>query len=68
MNQVGGGSATLSRYGIWATTARDHLAGALDAMDAGRVDEARELIVKVANALTAFAAVQRAIDEDQERA
>ena len=62
-NQVEGGTATISRYGIWAMTGRDHLAAAIEHMDAGRIDEARALLVHVANSFTAFAGVQRALED-----
>ncbi len=62
-NQIDAGPETISRYGIWAMTGRDHLAEALDQLNGGDVDEARRLIVQVANSLTAFAAVQKELDE-----
>ena len=55
LNQVEDGKAMVSRYGIWAMTARDHIEAALEHMDAGDSDAAQELLVKVANSLVGFA-------------
>ena len=62
MNQVEAGPATTSRYGIWAVTCRDHIAEGMDAMARGDAELGRELLVRAANALVAFAAVQAEID------
>lgn len=62
MNHLSGGTATTSRYGIWATTCRDHVAEAITSLERGESDEARALLVKAASALTAFAEIQRLLD------
>lgn len=62
MNHLSGGTATTSRYGIWAMTCRDHVAEAVRMLEEGEEREARALLVKAANALTAFAEIQRMLD------
>lgn len=62
MNHLSGGTATTSRYGIWAMTCRDHVAEALRMLEEGEEREARALLVKAANALTTFAEIQRMLD------
>lgn len=62
-NQLNDGPSTISRYGIWAMTGRDKLSEALKLLEAGETVEGRLLIVQVASALTAFAAVQKALAE-----
>ncbi len=65
MNQASDGSATLSRYGIWAQTAHDHVVAAMEHLSAMEVDAAHALLLQVANSLTAFAEVLRILDEER---
>ncbi len=62
MTHLSGGTATTGRYGIWAMTCRDHVAEALSLLERGESEEARALLVKAANALAAYAEIQRLLD------
>jgi uracil-DNA glycosylase family 4 len=66
-NQLEGGSATLGRYGIWATTARDQLEEAARLLAAGDRRSSSSLIAAVANSLIGFAETQRLLDPHQPR-
>ncbi len=61
-NQMDGGDATLSRYAIWANTVRDNIIKALALIEEGRVEEAKPLLTRAANALSAFSDVQAYFD------
>jgi len=63
INQLSGGDATLSRYGIWANTVRDHIGEALNRLACGDTDSARQLLIQAHNALSAFSAVQGRLDD-----
>jgi hypothetical protein len=62
-NQMEGGTATLSRYSVWAGSICGSLKVALDEIEEGRPKEAHELIQRVADSLTAFAQLQALFDE-----
>lgn len=64
INQVGGEAATISRYAIWANTVRDNLIEALSKMDSHNSEDARRLITRAVNALSAFAEIQALIDQE----
>ena len=61
INQMSGGEATLSRYAIWANTVRDNIIRALE-LGFDSPGEARELLVRAANSLSAFSDVQAYFD------
>jgi hypothetical protein len=61
-NQIESGEATLSRYAIWANTTRDNIVQALTLLDAGEIEEAKRLMVRAANSLSAFSDVQAYFD------
>ncbi|MCE0733634.1 hypothetical protein LWH48_12675 [Halomonas sp. G15] len=63
MNQLDHGSATLSRYGIWANTVRDNIAMALELLEKeGEKEEVKRLLYRAANSLSAFSEIQAVID------
>lgn len=62
LNQLSDGDATLSRYGIWANTVRDHIGEALRRLDSGDTLDAQRLLIQVHNALAAFAEVHGGLD------
>lgn len=62
INQAEEGEATVSRYAIWANTVRDNIVAALHCVEAGRDDEARRLLIRAANSLSAFSDVQACFD------
>lgn len=62
MNQLEGGAAAASRYGIWANTVRDNLIEAMHFLDAGDGQSARSHLVRAANGLAAFSEVQALVD------
>ena len=62
LNQMSEGEATVSRYAIWANTVRDNAHLAHKLIDEGKNDEAKSLIVRVINSLSAFSDVQRKMD------
>lgn len=61
VSQCEDGEATVSRYAIWANTARDHIAEAMRILDTDRA-EATRLLTLAHNSLTAFSAVQAMFD------
>ncbi len=65
LNQAEGGAAMASRYAIWANTVRDSIIEGMKAMEAGRADEGRALLVRAVNSLSAFADVQAYLDPMQ---
>ncbi len=58
LNQISDGTATLSRYAIWANTVRNNLLMALDAMARGDDVPARRHLIRSANSLAAFCELQ----------
>jgi hypothetical protein len=54
--------ATVSRYAIWANTVRDNIIAGLDAVENGHGDEAREMLIRAANSLSAFSELQAHFD------
>ena len=61
-NQMNDGEATLSRYAIWANTVRDNIIEALHHLDGDNTEEARILLTRAANSLSAFSEVQAYFD------
>ena len=62
MNQVDGGEAMPSRYGIWGNTVRDNIREALSLLDRGQEREAARLLRRSINALSAFSEIQALLD------
>lgn len=62
LNQACVGEATVSRYGIWANTVRDNIREADEHVQAGNLPEARRLMRRAANAMSAFAELQGRFD------
>ena len=58
LNQLCEGEAALSRYGIWANTVRDNIRQADIEIENGNIIEARRLLCRAANSLSAFAELQ----------
>jgi hypothetical protein len=58
----GGGDATISRYGIWANTVRDNIRQADVEIESGNIAEARRLMRRAANSLSAFSELQAHFD------
>ncbi|MFC1681796.1 hypothetical protein ACFL1S_08500 [Pseudomonadota bacterium] len=57
-NQASEGMATFSRYGIWANTVNDNIVEALSLLDTGDYQEARRLLRRSINSISAFAEIQ----------
>ena len=66
LNQVNNGEATLSRYGIWSNTVRDHISDAIRMMESGNQEEAIRLLTAAHNSLSAFADIQSIFDPNKE--
>lgn len=66
MNQVELGAAAASRYGIWANTVRDNILEAMRLLQSGQSDDATPLLVRSANALSAFSEIQHLLDRDNQ--
>jgi hypothetical protein len=62
INQIENGDATAARYAIWANTVRDNIVEAIQQMEAGDQAEAKRLLVRAANSLSAFSDVQAYFD------
>lgn len=62
INQLSEGTATVSRYGIWANTVRDNIRQADVEIEKGKITEARRLLRRAANSLSAFAELQAHFD------
>lgn len=62
INQMESGDATLSRYAIWANTVRDNIAEAIALLEAGEKSEAKRLMIRAINSLSAFSDVQAYFD------
>lgn len=58
VDQLCADKAAVSRYGIWANTVRDNIRQAVTEIDNGEPREARRLLYRAANALSAFAELQ----------
>lgn len=61
-NQRTHGEATLSRYAIWANTVRDNIIEGLSLIEAGKVEDAKRLLLRAANSMSAFSDVQAYFD------
>ena len=62
INQMENGDATAARYAIWANTVRDNIVEAIQKMETGDQVEAKRLMVRAANSLSAFSDVQAYFD------
>jgi hypothetical protein len=62
LNQLCQGEAAVNRYGIWANTVRDNIRQADTEIESGNVTEARRLLHRAANSLSAFAEIQAHLD------
>lgn len=62
INQMEDGDATAARYAIWANTVRDNIVEAIKRMEAGDQVDAKRLMVRAANSLSAFSDVQAYFD------
>lgn len=62
INQLCEGAAAISRYGIWANTVRDNIRQADIEIENGNISEARRLLRRAANSLSAFAELQANFD------
>ena len=58
LDQISNQEATFSRYAIWANTVRDNIVEALDLIESGKTDEAKSLLIRAANSMSAFSDVQ----------
>ena len=67
INDASGGTATHSRYAIWAHTLRDYLVAASEAISDGDTDQAQRHIVRTANCLAAYVDGISAIDGARDR-
>lgn len=69
VDQLNVGEATLSRYVIWANTVLNNITAALDAFDCKDDEQARYLLIRAANSLSAFAEIQKlfSIERKSER-
>ena len=62
LNQISSGDAVFSRYAIWANTLRDNVRQAMDLQEQGRYNEAKRLLIRTVNSLSAFAEIQVVCD------
>jgi hypothetical protein len=62
LNQLSEGEATVSRYGIWANTVGYNIRQADAEIESGNMTEARRLLRRAANSLSAFAELQAHFD------
>jgi hypothetical protein len=62
LNQICEGEATVSRYAIWANTIRDNIILAEKEMGNENRSEARRLLFRAANSLSAFSEIQSHFD------
>jgi len=62
LNQISSGDAALSRYAIWANTVRDNIIEGLELIESGKSAEAKRLLTRAANSLSAFSEVQAYFD------
>jgi len=66
LNQANNGEATISRYGIWSNTVRDHISVAIRMFESGNEEEAIRLLTAAHNSLSAFADIQSILDPNKE--
>ncbi|HIP50287.1 MAG TPA: hypothetical protein EYG99_02445 [Candidatus Pacebacteria bacterium] len=62
LNQITDGSATVSRYGIWADTVKGHAIMAKENIEKMENRDAIEHLTKVINSLSAFSELQEELD------
>lgn len=62
INQIDDGDATFPRYAIWANTVRDNIVESVRHLDEMDVNEAKRLLTRAANSLSAFSDVQAYFD------
>jgi hypothetical protein len=64
LDQLCGDKAALSRYGIWANTVRDNIRQVDTEIENGNMSEARRLLYRAANSMSAFAELQGKFDSE----
>jgi hypothetical protein len=64
LDQLCGDKAALSRYGIWANTVRDNIRQVNTEIENGNMSEARRLLYRAANSMSAFAELQGKFDSE----
>jgi hypothetical protein len=62
LNQAEDGDATVSRYAIWSNTVRDNIRQGVEEMEIGNINEAKRLLKRSANSLSAFSEIQALFD------
>jgi len=62
INQMENGDAMAARYAIWANTVRDNIVEAIQRMESGDQAEAKRMMVRAANSLSAYSDVQAYFD------
>jgi hypothetical protein len=62
MNQCYDGDAMVSRYAIWANTARDHISTAIHLIENNETEQAVRLLISAHNSLSAFSEIQKHLD------
>jgi hypothetical protein len=63
LNQAEEGEATVSRYAIWSNTVRDNIRQSVEEMDKDNTEEAKRLLRRAANSLSAFSEIQVLFDK-----
>jgi hypothetical protein len=67
INQLDSGDASFSRYAIWTNTVRDSIIEAIKYFEDGRDSDAKELLRKAINGLSAFSEIQALLDPNCRR-
>jgi hypothetical protein len=62
MNQCYEGDAMVSRYAIWANTARDHISAAIHLIENNEKEQGLRLLISAHNSLSAFSEIQKQLD------
>lgn len=65
INQIADSPMALPRYAIWANTVRDNIAEALNQLDMGHTEDARQRLVEAANSLSAFSEMQSLFEREE---
>lgn len=65
-NQLDGGQAMLSRYGIWSNTVRDNIITGMQLLENGDLTESKRLMARAVNALSAFSELQKYFDQKRQ--
>lgn len=66
LNQADNGEATVSRYGIWGNTVRDHISTAIRAIESEDKAEALRLLTLAHNSMSAFSEIQHYFEPNKE--